>query len=155
MDTIIPMPAAVVVAYDGETPPPGWLLCDGKTYTKAEYPELYQAIAPVYRSGDTFTVPDRRGRMLLGASVVYALGSTGGEAQHVLTVEEMPTHTHDFNGNWPLVASGPVINGMNASWGNGNISTSSRNAGNAGGSKPHNNMPPYHVTIWIISTGRY
>lgn len=31
---------------------------------------------------------------LMGASDTYPLGSTGGEWEHTLTVEEMPAHTH-------------------------------------------------------------
>lgn len=33
-------------------------------------------------------------RFLLAAGSTYAAGTTGGEATHTLTVEEMPAHTH-------------------------------------------------------------
>lgn len=34
------------------------------------------------------------GRVLIGANATYAAGSTGGEATHTLTTNEMPAHTH-------------------------------------------------------------
>lgn len=46
------------------------------------------------------------GRFLLGANASYSVGSEGGEAMHTLTVNEIPSHTHDatikaftYNGN--------------------------------------------------------
>ena len=50
-----------------------------------------------YGIGDgvsTFNVPDLSGRVVLGVSQSHALGSTGGEANHVLTEQELPAHSH-------------------------------------------------------------
>lgn len=47
--------------------PDGWLLCDGRSVLKADYPNLYQAIGVIYggtEEGDSFSVPDYRGRFL-------------------------------------------------------------------------------------------
>lgn len=38
-------------------------------------------------------------KFLLSAGTDYTLGNTGGEATHVLTVNEMPAHTHTFTGS--------------------------------------------------------
>ena len=40
------------------------------------------------------------GRCLIGASDKYPLRSTGGEATHTISVEEMPRHTHDYSPAW-------------------------------------------------------
>lgn len=37
------------------------------------------------------------GRFLLGADLTYEAGSTGGEATHTLTVDEMPKHNHEID----------------------------------------------------------
>lgn len=37
------------------------------------------------------------GKFLLGTNSTYTLGSTGGEATHTLTTNEMPTHKHTVN----------------------------------------------------------
>lgn len=93
-------------------------------------------------------------KFVLAAGDTYETGSTGGEAQHTLTVDEMPRHYHDEqvgDGSTqqvinPLkrrenngVNSGSIIESSWKSTGLGiNIGTVP-----TGGSKPHNNMPPY------------
>lgn len=87
---------------------------------------------------------------LLGAGGNYELGVTGGEAEHVLTVDEMPSHNHtiqhnndDYNSSSGGGAYGFSTDGTTA-W----IYTSTVIL-NTGGNQPHNNMPPYLVTnIW-------
>ena len=87
------------------------------------------------------------GRFLLGADSTYAAGSTGGEATHTLTIDEMPTHTHNMSAS-------SVSPGDNVA---GGIMISSHdlyeygiNQGihNTGGGQPHNNMPPY-LTVYM------
>ena len=86
------------------------------------------------------------GRFLLGADSTYAAGSTGGEAEHTLTVDEMPRHNHEIDN---LNASGNATPYMTvqaqAKTGyGGNVQTMF-----AGGGKAHNNMPPYlAVYMW-------
>lgn len=70
---------------------------------------------------------------------------TGGANSQTLTVAQMPSHTHTFNGNWPLVAYGGVIDGMDAKWGQGNINTGMRDAGYTGGGSEIDNMPAYQT----------
>lgn len=38
-------------------------------------------------------------RFLIGAGTTYTAGTTGGEATHVLTETEMPSHTHSMSGS--------------------------------------------------------
>lgn len=85
------------------------------------------------------------GRFLLGADDTYAAGSTGGEAEHTLTIDEMPKHNHEIDN---LNASGNATPYMTVSaqdkkgYG-GNVQTMF-----AGGGKPHNNLPPY-LTVFM------
>ena len=86
------------------------------------------------------------GRFLLGADSTYAAGSTGGEAAHTLTVDEMPKHNHEIDN---LNASGNstpfmTVQAQDKKGYGGNVQTMY-----AGGSKAHNNMPPYlAVYMW-------
>ena len=87
-----------------------------------------------------------KGVVLLGADEdSYPAGSEGGEAEHTLTVEEMPPHTHGLmrytgtdDQNW----SGHLENGLCA---NDSPNYLAANTNATGGGKPHNNMMPYHA----------
>lgn len=115
-----------------------------------------------------------QGRFLLGAGGGYGVGATGGEATHVLTVNEMPSHGHSFSGSLSGNAGNVSITcanrssyfgvagtGDNVETGNSrsygpalqypvNINgTVSGTIGANGSSQAHNNMPPYEVVyIW-------
>lgn len=86
------------------------------------------------------------GRFLLGADNTYAAGSTGGEAAHTMTIDEMPKHNHDVDN---LNASGNAtpfmtVQAQDKRGFGGNVQTMY-----AGGGKAHNNMPPYiAVFMW-------
>lgn len=82
------------------------------------------------------------GRFLLGQSSAYAINSTGGEATHTLTINEMPAHSHTYRRLSGSSASKDTATGD--SWGEYDTPTSQE-----GGNQPHNNMPPYKtVYIW-------
>ena len=86
------------------------------------------------------------GRFLLGADSTYAAGSTGGEAARTPTVDGMPRHNHEIDN---LNASGNAtpymtVQAQDKKGYGGNVQTMY-----AGGSKAHNNMPPYlAVYMW-------
>lgn len=87
---------------------------------------------------------------LLAAGDTYASGSTGGEASHVLTENEMPAHRHKIaypnaSGEYGDAAIGyPTNSGTTKTWGAEMCKTES-----VGGGEAHNNMPPYlAVYMW-------
>lgn len=86
------------------------------------------------------------GRFLLGADSTYAAGSTGGEAAHTLTVDEMPKHNHGLDNYNSAGNATPFLTVQHQDkigYG-GNVQTMY-----AGGSKAHNNMPPFlAVYMW-------
>lgn len=80
-------------------------------------------------------------RFLIGAGNSYAVAATGGEATHVLTVAEMPSHTHPN--------TTPSLWQDSTSGGDSHYYGPLGNSGAAGGGAAHNNMPPYvAVFIW-------
>ena len=86
------------------------------------------------------------GVFLLGASDTYAAGSTGGEATHTLTVNEMPSHSHSYVKTSSASGAGSYGTGESAPFYN---STATVTTTAAGGGAAHNNMPPYKaVYIW-------
>ena len=81
-----------------------WLLCDGSIVDREKYPRLFSVIGTKYGEGDnltTFRLPDFRGRMPLGVDInqlrvsnANDIGTEGGQDNHTLTVEQLPTHAH-------------------------------------------------------------
>ena len=91
------------------------------------------------------------GRFLLGQSSSYAINSTGGEATHKLTVNEMPSHNHAGK----ISAKGAYLAFYNDGTAGDRGTASYNSTGDTfsltsnGGNKAHNNMPPYKtVYIW-------
>ena len=83
-------------------------------------------------------------RFLLAAGKVAA-GSTGGEEQVTLTVDQIPSHNH-----WGATRAGyDQRPGSHPSALTGGDKTNSLETDYAGGGEPHNNMPPYlAVYMW-------
>ena len=86
------------------------------------------------------------GRFLLGADSTYAAGSTGGEAAHTLTADEMPRHNHEIDNLNAAGSSTPfmTVQAQEKRGFGGNVQTMYAGGGNA-----PNNLPPYlAVYMW-------
>lgn len=89
-------------------------------------------------------------KFILAAGDTYAAGSTGGEAEHTLTIPEMPNHTHRL---WvegkTLEAEGrTLVTSISANQKTVDISQNLW-MDSRGESKSHNNMPPYLAAyVW-------
>jgi len=150
-----------IVIYAGaSSPDASLLLCDGASYLRADYPDLFAVIGTNYGASDSthFNVPDLRGRTTIGVSGGHALASTGGEETHTLSVGEMPVHSHTDLGHLHTVGnqgiflelSPPVGVFPNAIPTPGVTGLASANIQNAGGSEAHNNMQPFLSINYLI-----
>lgn len=89
-------------------------------------------------------------RFLLASSNIHMNGETGGEENHILSINEMPKHSHKMKYDsigWTAIRQSSGTNGIleyNKSSYDGQYSTEEVGNGNA-----HNNMPPYlAVNMW-------
>ena len=92
---------------------------------------------------------------LLSAGDIYTAGTTGGEKEVTLRVENIPEHTHTekLPSTWNFKFSKGSTNGYVSDCTTGayagTVYNSSHTTGSTGGGKPHNNMPPYLVVyMW-------
>lgn len=103
------VPIGSVIDFAGETPPTGWLECDGSSLLRASYPALFAAIGTLHGAADGthFNLPDHRGKFKRG----WAHGTTndpdkasrtaaatgGATGDHVGTVQadDFKAHTHN------------------------------------------------------------
>lgn len=98
------MPVGAIVPYVGSSPPPGWLLCDGTSFTSASYPDLFNIIGTTYGTGSNdFQVPDLRGRFPKGANSGLGVYQEGLVEAHthsagtLTTASTGDTHTHSHD----------------------------------------------------------
>jgi len=75
------IPIATVLAYGGQGVPAGFLKCDGGSYLKTDYPDLFSEIGVVYGGNATnFSVPDLvTYPYILGATLANAGQTNAGE----------------------------------------------------------------------------
>ena len=128
-----------------------WILCDGGS------------------DGKGGTVPDLRGRMIMGSSDEHPAGSSGGSETHshsmsgtvgetTLSTEQMPAHGHSYTFRASSRDCG-YASGSPMFWQN----TATANTGNAGGSQSHthtldgasgeaDSLPPYYALAYIMRT---
>jgi microcystin-dependent protein len=104
-------PPGVISMYGGASSPMGWLLCDGTSYLRATYPDLFAAIGATYGAADGthFNVPDLRDRFAIGKGVNAAsdaLGETGGVDAVTLTSAQSGLKAHN-HGVGTLVTDNP------------------------------------------------
>lgn len=95
------IPTGTVIDFAGSAAPSGFVMCDGISYpTAGAMGNLYAVIGYKYGgSGNSFNVPDLRGRAALGAGqgsglTNRALATIGGEENHVLSLAELAVHSH-------------------------------------------------------------
>ena len=103
----------------------GWAICNGNNGT----PNISNRVIIQY--GSDFPT----------------LNAVGGSKDHVLTESELPAHSHGL----PTESGGAFNIQSLTSSGNADEGLSETNrTANTGGGKPHNNMPPYIVLVYIM-----
>ncbi|CAF4097021.1 unnamed protein product [Rotaria sordida] len=89
------------MAFAGIILPARWLRCDGLPVSRTSYARLFSVIGTLYGGGDqvtTFNLPDFRGRFPLGLDPRQQQTAgirQSGSANHTLSRDELPTHSHD------------------------------------------------------------
>ena len=140
------------------TIPSGYLACLGQIVLIATYPDLFAELGTTY-GGDgttTFGIPSFSGRSPMGYNngedpslSNIGIGQQKGAETHTLTVDEMPSHTHDMD-----VRQSNGINGdriiASSDTANENVDTTSMKS--TGGDQPHNNVHPVLGIHFIIKT---
>jgi len=141
----VPM-LGLIVPFVTIDPPPNVLPCDGSTYLRVDFPELYAVLdTPFIVDADNFIVPDLRGRTVIGAGGTFSNADVGGESEHVLTVDELASHDHTI----PLTATTLAVEP-----GEVTVLTPvplfTQNTGSTGSDAAHNNMQPYYAINYGI-----
>lgn len=146
-------PIGSILPFGGSTAPAGWMLCQGQAISRTAYADLFAVIGTSYGAGNgttTFNIPDLRGKVPVGQSSdteFNALGKTGGEKTHKLTVTELPSHAHKTGIRTDAAyGAGPVGSTTAQVLFSQTVSDTSY----IGGNGAHNNLQPYNTVNYII-----
>jgi microcystin-dependent protein len=161
---------AEIRIFAGNYAPAGWALCNGQLMPISQNTALFSLLGTTY-GGDgrvTFGLPQLMGSAPMqqgqgpGLSM-RNLGETGGEESVTLLTSEIPAHTHAVqavdalgNRNSPdgaTFAKGHFGRGVDQLYSSAtpNLTMGAAAVSVAGGSQPHNNMPPYLTVSFIIA----
>lgn len=156
--------------FAGNFAPTGWAFCNGQILPISQNTALFSLLGTFY-GGDgrsTFALPNLQGSTPIGAGQgpglsLRDLGEIGGEQTVTLLDSEMPAHSHTTQAS----TAGGVNSPAGAAWGESklgktplnvyaasganNVTMSPQALSIAGGSQPHNNMPPYLCLTFIIA----
>ena len=130
------IPAGFVGWFAAQTPPDGFLICDGAVLSRTVYANLFAAIGVTFGVGDsvsTFSLPDLRGEFIRGFDAGRAADANRvfGSAQ----ANALGSHSHSFYASKNGGSSGSTLQST-AYW-NGNYLEYTNNAG-ADETRPRN-----------------
>lgn len=177
----VPCMLGAILPYVTADVPDGALPCDGSEYNRVDYPQLYAVLDSAYViDANTFKTPDLQGRTIIGYGAgdgltERAIGDSGGEETHELTVPELPAHAHETDPhthsdsghvhgyNYPafnldlegpgapdiLGAGNPPIPQVTTT-GYAALSSETVTVGTTGDGDAHENMPPFHALRYCI-----
>lgn len=103
-NVVFGVPIGTIIDFAGENPPNGYFVCDGRTLSAAEYPELYNVIGNTWGgTAPFFALPDLRRKTTIGSGgekteeMNNYVGAIGGSENVILKKENIPSHNHNIN----------------------------------------------------------
>jgi microcystin-dependent protein len=160
LNNYVLIPAGTIIQSASINEPNGWFTCDGRTLDINDYSTLFNAIRYTYGGSDSnFIIPDIRGRVCVGAGsgaslTTRNLGSVGGEENHTLTIDEMPSHTHSLTRRSNPDDGAYDTDSLRQD--ESSAATTDRqdlglfNTNSTGSGLSHNNMQPFIVLRYLI-----
>lgn len=145
-----------------------WVWANGAVYAVATYPVAAGHIDDAWDTfngasnpgAGNFRVPDLRGLVPAGLdqmpgdvaranrmtrAVAITIAGKTGEETHIITIPEMPAHTHPG----PFLVGSPDNHSLGGNAG-GNSSTQAANTGSTGGGAAHENVQPTVFVPYIV-----
>jgi microcystin-dependent protein len=140
----------------------GWARCDGSLLSIASNSALFSLLGVDY-GGDgirTFALPDLRGRIPVHQGQwPNIVGKSAGAENVTLLPTQLPAHSHQMLGARVAGTSTSAQGNVLAGWADSPYGAPATGTAlavdsveSAGGTQPHENMPPYVVLNFYIAT---
>ncbi len=151
--------------FAGNFAPRGWAFCDGQLLAVSQNDALFSLLGTIY-GGDgrtTFGLPDMRGRIPVHAGTgpglsPRILGAKAGTEEETVTVNQLPSHGHPFQGTAGSASTrDPVGNSPAEALVDTYVedlapfNLASVAVTGIGGSRSHTNLMPYLCVHFIIA----
>ena len=154
--------------------PRAWANCDGSLLPISQNSALFSLLGTIY-GGDgrtTFALPDLRGRVPIHTGQGPGLpnfnqGSRSGTIENILTVANLPSHSHTLLASTANASQGVGAGAFHATAGTAsgrsfsqvnsfgtstpNVALGSQSIGNTGNNTGVNNLQPYLTLRWVIA----
>jgi microcystin-dependent protein len=146
-----PVPVGAIFSYAGGTTagllPQEYLICDGTSYLRTDYPELFRVIGTTFgsASGTTFNVPNMvgvfpQGSNTIGTRTTTSSVSAGTFAPTLLTSSQLPAISASVSGS----VSGTCDEGLT------NSSTGQADQDLVGGFNPLEQVPAFTNVVNVV-----
>lgn len=142
-------------------PLPGWLLCNGDSLLRTDYPALFAELGTQWGAVDSthFNIPDYRGRSPMGegkldgvsTNPLWQMGHKTGEPEVTLTEAQLASHAH-ASYSAGLFGAAQLGAGAGLAFNIGGAPFVI-NTGSAGGDEPHENYHPVQIIRFFIYAG--
>ena len=159
---------AEIRIFTGNFAPKGWAFCDGQLMPISQNTALFSLLGTTYGGNGTsnFALPNLQGCAPMQAGQgpglsLRDLGETGGEQSVTLLETELPSHSHGVQASTGSDQATPANNAWASgqrgggslydSSGTNTVQMSPFATSIAGGSQPHNNMPPFLGLTFILA----
>lgn len=151
--------------------PKGWAFCDGQILPLSQNTALFSLLGTSYGGNgqSNFALPNLQGRLTMSQGQGPGLsprdlGETGGQDSVTLLATEMPAHTHQLMATAATTSPSPAGNSISQGVSATNtavpeyrssptntVAMAAQAVAAAGGSQPHNNLPPYLTMNFCIA----
>ena len=147
--------------------PRGWAMCNGQLLPINQNQALFSLLGTTYGGNGvtTFALPNLQGCVPLHEGSGHTLGEKAGAQAVTLSINQLPTHNHDFSSNTCVqsasanaTAGVPTrnfwANSGRAAYSTGGVSLGARSpqaVSTVGGSQAHQNMQPFLALNFCIA----
>jgi hypothetical protein len=141
-------PTGMISIHSAATAPTGWLLCDGTSYSTTTYANLYGVIGYTFGgSGANFSVPNLKGKVVVGIDAAQVEFDTRGETGGAMTHQHAASNSGNSTPTTSGASTGNTTGGASTGNTTGGASTGNTTGGASAGNTTGNNSSNHNHSV--------